>query len=104
MGFRHLMLWDGGAAEGDASLSRGGAEDGEDEDLNQQLGGDNEEEGDWGPKITSDVLRRLSIDSTWHLLQSTDKNDGDQGARKRAWKDNCLLLVQVLCHVDHGIV
>lgn len=93
------MCLSGAVAEGDASLSRGAAEDGEDEDLNQQLGGDNEEEaGDWGPKITSDVLRRLSIDSTWHLLQSTDKNDGDQGARKRAWKDNCLLLVQVLRH------
>lgn len=45
--------------------------------------------------VTSSILRRLSIDSTWQLLQSTSRTTGDEAARRKAWMKNALLLVQV---------
>lgn len=50
---------------------------------------------DQDPSLTSAILRRLSIDSTWQLLQSTNVAQGDEAARRRAWMENALLLVQV---------
>lgn len=50
---------------------------------------------DRDPSVTPAVLRRLSIDSTWQLLQSTNVAAGDEAARRRAWMENALLLVQV---------
>lgn len=47
------------------------------------------------PAVTSAILRRLSIDSTWQLLQSTSLAEGDELARRKAWMENALLLVQV---------
>jgi len=45
--------------------------------------------------VTSSILRRLSIDSTWQLLQSTQRAPGDEAARRKAWMENALILVQV---------
>lgn len=45
--------------------------------------------------VTSSILRRLSIDSTWQLLQSTSRTTGDEAAHRKAWMRNALLLVQV---------
>jgi hypothetical protein len=54
-----------------------------------------EEYEDRDPSVTPAILRRLSIDSTWQLLQSTNVTAGDEAARRRAWMENAVLLVQV---------
>jgi len=57
--------------------------------------GGNADDSQDGPRVTSAVLRRLSVDSTWQLLQSTSKLDGSQAEKTKAWKENALLLVEV---------
>ena len=73
-------------------ISRG---DEEEEDEGDTEEGNENDQHSQDPPITSAVLRRLSIDSTWHLLQSTSASSGDEASRRRAWKENALLLVQV---------
>jgi hypothetical protein len=77
----------GGQGDEDGSVSKEDEDQDDDED-------ESVDEGD-GPAITSSILRRLSVDSTWHLLQSTDKAAGDEAARRRVWRENAVLLVQV---------
>ena len=57
----------------------------------RQSGGGGGEEA----AVTPATLRRLSVDSMWQLLQSTNLAPGDEAARRKAWMENTLLLVEV---------
>lgn len=79
--------------EGEGEEGRGEGEGGQASTSAENLG--ELEDKDKDPSVTPSILRRLSIDSTWQLLQSTSTAAGDEATRRRAWMENALLLVQV---------